>query len=239
VSDTSQGPGWWQASDLKWYPPQAVPAGTPPPSAPYMPGPYGAPTGPGSQGTNGLAVASLVLSLVWIWGLGSLLAIIFSVIAKRQMRQSHGTQSGDGLAVAGLIIGIVGLAGSILVTILLVAASTTLNNTLANSSRSIITSQCQADAKTMATALETYKAETDTDPPAGDGSQLLTTTSVGNQSVGPFLRALPSTTYYTIWTDGKGGVYVYPPSQTTVPTSFSSANDFFTGTPCNSVISVP
>ena len=22
MSDTSQGPGWWQASDLKWYPPE-------------------------------------------------------------------------------------------------------------------------------------------------------------------------------------------------------------------------
>jgi TM2 domain-containing membrane protein YozV len=26
MSDTSQGPGWWQASDAKWYPPSAVPA---------------------------------------------------------------------------------------------------------------------------------------------------------------------------------------------------------------------
>jgi hypothetical protein len=25
VSDTSQGQGWWQASDLKWYPPEAHP----------------------------------------------------------------------------------------------------------------------------------------------------------------------------------------------------------------------
>jgi len=25
MSDVSQGPGWWQASDLKWYPPEAVP----------------------------------------------------------------------------------------------------------------------------------------------------------------------------------------------------------------------
>ena len=22
MSDTSQGPGWWQASDGKWYPPE-------------------------------------------------------------------------------------------------------------------------------------------------------------------------------------------------------------------------
>ncbi len=30
MSDASQGPGWWQASDGKWYPPQPQPAATPP-----------------------------------------------------------------------------------------------------------------------------------------------------------------------------------------------------------------
>ena len=27
MSDTSQGPGWWQASDGKWYPPEQSPGG--------------------------------------------------------------------------------------------------------------------------------------------------------------------------------------------------------------------
>jgi hypothetical protein len=27
MSDTSQGPGWWQASDGKWYPPESAPGG--------------------------------------------------------------------------------------------------------------------------------------------------------------------------------------------------------------------
>ena len=31
MSDTSQGDGWWQANDLKWYPPQAVIDQLPPP----------------------------------------------------------------------------------------------------------------------------------------------------------------------------------------------------------------
>lgn len=30
MSDVSQGPGWWLASDGKWYPPTATPAGPPP-----------------------------------------------------------------------------------------------------------------------------------------------------------------------------------------------------------------
>lgn len=44
MSDTSQGPGWWQASDGKWYPPeQAAPAAAP--TAPPGPG-AGGPPGP-------------------------------------------------------------------------------------------------------------------------------------------------------------------------------------------------
>jgi len=33
MSDTSQGPGWWQASDGKWYPPEQAPGGTPSPGS--------------------------------------------------------------------------------------------------------------------------------------------------------------------------------------------------------------
>jgi general secretion pathway protein G len=30
--------------------------------------------------------------------------------------------------------------------------------------------------------------------------------------VGPFMRALPNSTHYQIWTDGQGGVFVFPPA---------------------------
>ena len=44
MSDTSQGPGWWQASDGKWYPPeQAPPAAPTAPPAAGAPPAYGAP----------------------------------------------------------------------------------------------------------------------------------------------------------------------------------------------------
>jgi hypothetical protein len=33
MSDTSQGPGWWQASDGKWYPPEQAPGAASQPSA--------------------------------------------------------------------------------------------------------------------------------------------------------------------------------------------------------------
>jgi len=49
MSDTSQGPGWWQASDGKWYPPDAAtPAPPAPGGAPGYGAPgYGAPVGMG------------------------------------------------------------------------------------------------------------------------------------------------------------------------------------------------
>lgn len=58
MSDTSQGAGWWQASDGKWYPPeQATPgapspgsgAGSPPGPAPAYAGSGGPPAGQSGQ----------------------------------------------------------------------------------------------------------------------------------------------------------------------------------------------
>ena len=109
MSDTLQGPGWWRASDGKWYPPEVHPnysPSTPPPPPPV------AHTAPPK--TSGMAIASLVLSLAWVFGLGSLLAIIFAVVARRNIRESRGAQTGNGLAIAGLVIDILGLLGTAL-----------------------------------------------------------------------------------------------------------------------------
>jgi len=80
-----------------------MPPGYPPPS-PYS---YGAPGRP-DTGTNGFAVASLVLGLLWIAGLGSLLAVIFGHIAQSQNKGT--SRGGTGLATAGLVLGYIGLA---------------------------------------------------------------------------------------------------------------------------------
>jgi hypothetical protein len=55
--------------------------------------------------TNGLAVASLVLGIVWIYWIGSILALIFGYIAKGQIKDSQGQQSGRGMAIAGIVLG--------------------------------------------------------------------------------------------------------------------------------------
>jgi len=94
---------------IRW---EVVPARTAPePPPPWGQIPY---TPASSPRTNGLAIASLVLSLT-IFFVGPILAIIFGIVARRQIRESSGTQSGDGLALAGLIIGVVELALSLVV----------------------------------------------------------------------------------------------------------------------------
>lgn len=74
--------------------------------------PYGT-TAPTSTGTNGLAVASLVLGIasvmLFCFLIPPILAIIFGGVALGQIKRNPG-QGGRGMAIAGLTLGIVGLA---------------------------------------------------------------------------------------------------------------------------------
>jgi hypothetical protein len=65
-----------------------------------------------AQPTNGYAIASLVLSLLWLWGIGSLIAIILGADARRTIKRTG--QAGYGLATAGITLGILGLAITLL-----------------------------------------------------------------------------------------------------------------------------
>jgi len=91
------------------------------PSYPYVAGDSDT-TIPGAQRTNGMAIASLVCSLVAILlgGIPAILGIIFGFVARSQIRKSNGSQKGDGMALSGIIIGFVFVAlGLILVGIVL------------------------------------------------------------------------------------------------------------------------
>jgi Domain of unknown function (DUF4190) len=99
------------------YPPGPTPPGgypppVPPPGGGYpgYPGYSAYPGGypPSPAATNGMAIASLVCSLVGLLcGLGLPLGIIFGFVALSQIKQS--SQAGRGLALAGIIIGFVAL----------------------------------------------------------------------------------------------------------------------------------
>ncbi|WP_336032373.1 DUF4190 domain-containing protein [Geodermatophilus sp. FMUSA9-8] len=91
--------------------------GTPPPAYGPPPGPYGPghhpPYGYGygypvpPRRTNGLAVASMVLGILWLYWIGSILALVFGYIARSQIRERG--ESGDGMAIAGIVLGWVGV----------------------------------------------------------------------------------------------------------------------------------
>jgi hypothetical protein len=60
--------------------------------------------------TSGLAIASLFLGIIWLFGLGSVLAIVLGYLGMREVRESEGRLGGWSIALAGVIVGIVGLA---------------------------------------------------------------------------------------------------------------------------------
>ncbi|WP_232662254.1 DUF4190 domain-containing protein [Pseudonocardia sp. TRM90224] len=97
------------------YPP---PQGYPP--APYPPAPYQ----PGrQQGTNGLAIAALVLGIIGV----TLLSIIFGFIALSQIKRTG--QGGRGLAIAGLVISAVWVVGVVLLLVVGAAITPTSSST--------------------------------------------------------------------------------------------------------------
>jgi hypothetical protein len=81
-----------------------------PPS--YMPVTGGPEPG---RGTNGLAIAALVLGILWLCAIGSILAIVFGFIALSQIKRSG--QGGRGMAIAGVVLGIVGILATAVTTI--------------------------------------------------------------------------------------------------------------------------
>jgi hypothetical protein len=68
--------------------------------------------------TNGPAIASLILGVLWIYWIGSVLALIFGYIARQQIAQHQGMQGGRGMATAGIALGWIG-AGFLVLFVLL------------------------------------------------------------------------------------------------------------------------
>jgi hypothetical protein len=58
---------------------------------------------------NGLAIASIVVGVLWMWWVGSVAAVIMGHAALRQIARSGGTQTGRAAALAGLGVGYFGL----------------------------------------------------------------------------------------------------------------------------------
>jgi Domain of unknown function (DUF4190)/Protein of unknown function (DUF2510) len=71
--------------------------------------------------TNVAAVISLVFGILWLFWLGSLVAVIFGHVARAQIKRSG--EAGDGAAIAGLILGYLGLAVVTLLWLLVIVGT--------------------------------------------------------------------------------------------------------------------
>jgi len=112
MSDVTQGPGWWQASDGKWYPPSTAP--TPGPAVMA----YRAP-----PRTSSMAIASLILGISSLvtCALTGIPGLITGIIARRQIRESNGAETGEGLALGGIVTSAIALGLVVLVVLAIFA----------------------------------------------------------------------------------------------------------------------
>jgi hypothetical protein len=111
VSDSSQGPGWWQASDGKWYPPEQAPGY----QQPAPGGPYGAPYGGGGGGATGATDVGATLSYAWnkfIQNIGEWVVLWLIAVGIRAVLSFIGIIIGAGAGFAN-----VGAGGSLGVSI--------------------------------------------------------------------------------------------------------------------------
>jgi len=112
VSDSSQGPGWWQASDGKWYPPEQAPGA-------------GAVGGGGGGGAAAFSVGD-ALSYGWnkfVQYIGQIIVIVLIIFAIQLVLNivSQAIQAGTDSFIVGITLSFALTAISIFVSFLLQA----------------------------------------------------------------------------------------------------------------------
>ena len=70
--------------------------------------------------TSGMAIASMVLGILWLYWVGSILAVIFGHVAISQCNRDSNI-GGKGMAIAGVVLGWIGVV-FLLITIVSCAA---------------------------------------------------------------------------------------------------------------------
>jgi type IV pilus assembly protein PilA len=103
--------------------------------------------------TSGLAVASLILGILFLIFPAAILAIILGHISRSQIRGSAGRIKGAGLALAGLILGYAGVAVIPILIIAAIAIPNLLRSKMAANEASAV-----ASLRTLYTASITYNA---------------------------------------------------------------------------------
>ena len=116
---SAPGPALGGYPPVSPFPGQAPGGYQPPPAPGYWSPPQVAGFVPVTR-TNGLAIASLVLGILWLFWLGSLVGLILGLVALKQIKDRN--QGGRGIAIAGVVLSVLWLVG--LVVAAIVGAST-------------------------------------------------------------------------------------------------------------------
>jgi hypothetical protein len=70
-----------------------------------------------------MAIASLVLGIVWFYWITSILPLVVGYIARREIDRDPANLSGRGMATAGIILGWIWIGVLVVVTVVVVAVS--------------------------------------------------------------------------------------------------------------------
>jgi len=114
----------------------------------------GVPGSPAPQKTSGMAIASLIFGILFVFFPLSIPAVVFGHIALSQIKRSAGRLGGAGLAIAGLVLGYLGIA---MIPLILIIAAIAIPNLLrarmaANEGLAAVT------VRSINTAQVTYRA---------------------------------------------------------------------------------
>ena len=71
---------------------------------------------------NGLAIAGMVLGIIWVYWIGSILAVIFGHVSLNQMKKNP-NQTGRGFAIAAVALGWTGVGTLCLFIVLAMIAA--------------------------------------------------------------------------------------------------------------------
>jgi uncharacterized membrane protein len=71
---------------------------------------------------NDLALIALFLSIVWLFGIGSVVGLVLARRSLAQIRASEGREEGKSLAIAAIVAGLVGLFSTGLVVMVAIVA---------------------------------------------------------------------------------------------------------------------
>jgi len=78
---------------------------------------------PASSRVSGMAIASLVLGIVWFYWITSILALVFGYIARREIDRDPAKLSGRGMATAGIVLGWIWMGVLVVVIVVAVVVS--------------------------------------------------------------------------------------------------------------------